>query len=304
MFYKFFSQRQRGEEANDVWQYDEFPVEFKNQLMYILSDVCKCENMEMGLLLAQQFCREKGIKELGGYVIRDVANVKRAFENYITESSDEELLDLIDFICHMLNWCITAPNNAQYVSCETQNAIRCAFVELNDRFKQHNLGYEATKGQLIRMDNQFVHAQYVKPALQLLCDKEFAGAEDEYRNALEARRAGNNKEAILNAGKCFESVMKTICEKKKYDDDNVENYAAKDLLETLKKNNFFPAYMNDHLTNVIGTLKRGAPVVRNKVAGHGQGSEIIEVPDCLVDYMLGLVAVNTVLLVKLYKASK
>lgn len=30
MFYKFFSQRQRGEEANDVWQYDEFPVEFKN----------------------------------------------------------------------------------------------------------------------------------------------------------------------------------------------------------------------------------------------------------------------------------
>lgn len=94
MAFKFFSQRQRGEEANDVWQYDEFPVEFKNQLMYILSDVCKCENMEMGLLLAQQFCREKGIKELGGYVIRDVANVKRAFENYITESSDEELLDL------------------------------------------------------------------------------------------------------------------------------------------------------------------------------------------------------------------
>lgn len=153
------------------------------------------------------------------------------------------------------------------------------------------------------MDNQFVHAQYVKPALQLLCDKEFAGAEDEYRNALEARRAGNNKEAILNAGKCFESVMKTICEKKQYD-DNVEDYAAKNLLGTLKKNNFFPAYMNDHLTNVVETLKRGAPVVRNKVAGHGQGSEITDAPDCLVDYVLGLVAVNTVLLVKLYKASK
>ena len=270
--------------------------------MYILSDVCNSANDELAMFLAKQYCREKGFRKLGRYVIHDSNTAFQALEEYVEKSTDDELLDLIDFICSTLNWLISSQNFTRYLLYETPNVIRHAFVELNGRFKQHNLGYEVTKGQLMRIDNQTVHAQYVKPALQLLCDEEFAGAEEEYRNAFEARRAGNNKDAILNAGKCFESVMKTICEKK-YNID-AKNLAAKNLLDTLKDNCFFPEYMNNHLNKVIETLKSGAPTVRNKVAGHGQGSEITEAPDCLVDYVLGLVAVNTVLLVKLYKASK
>lgn len=302
MFYEFFSQRQRGEDVPDVLQYDDLPVEFRNQFMYILSDVCNSANDELAMFLAKQYCREKGFRKLGRYVIHDSNTAFQALEEYVEKSTDDELLDLIDFICSTLNWLISSQNFTRYLLYETPNVIRHAFVELNGRFKQHNLGYEVTKGQLMRIDNQTVHAQYVKPALQLLCDEEFAGAEEEYRNAFEARRAGNNKDAILNAGKCFESVMKTICEKK-YNID-AKNLAAKNLLDTLKDNCFFPEYMNNHLNKVIETLKSGAPTVRNKVAGHGQGSEITEAPDCLVDYVLGLVAVNTVLLVKLYKASK
>lgn len=302
MFYEFFSQRQRGEDVPDVLQYDNLPVEFRNQFMYILSDVCNSANDELAMFLAKQYCREKGFRKLGRYVIHDSNTAFQALEEYVEKSTDDELLDLIDFICSTLNWLISSQNFTRYLLYETPNVIRHAFVELNGRFKQHNLGYEVTKGQLMRIDNQTVHAQYVKPALQLLCDEEFAGAEEEYRNAFEARRAGNNKDAILNAGKCFESVMKTICEKK-YNID-AKNLAAKNLLDTLKDNCFFPEYMNNHLNKVIETLKSGAPTVRNKVAGHGQGSEITEAPDCLVDYVLGLVAVNSVLLVKLYKESK
>lgn len=301
MFYEFFSQRQRGEDVPDVLQYDDLPVEFRNQFMYILSDVCNSANDELAMFLAKQYCREKGFRKLGRYVIHDSNTAFQALEEYVEKSTDDELLDLIDFICSTLNWLISSQNFTRYLLYETPNVIRHAFVELNGRFKQHNLGYEVTKGQLMRIDNQTVHAQYVKPALQLLCDEEFAGAEEEYRNAFEARRAGNNKDAILNAGKCFESVMKTICEKK-YNID-AKNLAAKNLLDTLKDNCFFPEYMNNHLNKVIETLKSGAPTVRNKVAGHGQGSEITEAPDYLVDYVLGLVAVNTVLLVKLYKES-
>lgn len=302
MAFKFFSQRQRGEEVPDVLQYDDLPVEFRNQFMYILSDVCNSANDELAMFLAKQYCREKGFRNLAGYTIHDSRTARLAFDKYIDTSTTDEMLDLIDFICSMLNWFITTQTFTQYMLYETPNAIRCAFAELNNRFKQHNLGYEVTNGQLVRIDNQVIHAQYVKPALQLLCDKEFAGAEEEYRNAFEARRAGNNKDAILNAGKCFESVMKTICEKK-YNID-AKNLAAKNLLDTLKDNCFFPEYMNNHLNNVIESLKSGAPTVRNKVAGHGQGSEITDAPDCLVDYVLGLVAVNSVLLVKLYKESK
>lgn len=301
MFYEFFSQRQRGEDVPDVLQYDDLPVEFRNQFMYILSDVCNSANDELAMFLAKQYCREKGFRNLAGYTIHDSRTARLAFDKYIDTSTTDEMLDLIDFICSMLNWLITTQTFTQYMLYETPNAIRCAFAELNNRFKQHNLGYEVTNGQLVRIDNQVIHAQYVKPALQLLGDEEFAGAEEEYRNAFEARRAGNNKDAILNAGKCFESVMKIIC-RKKYNAD-VDNCAAGALLDKLEQKEFFPKYMNKHFEKIVDTLRFGAPTVRNKVAGHGQGSEITEAPDCLVDYVLGLVAVNSVLLVKLYKES-
>ena len=304
MAFKFFSQRQRGEEVPDVMQYDSLPVEFRNQLSFMLEDIYKSGAADVVEFLVRGYCREKGIKKLSGYdIFYDPGKIHYALNKCIDMFRCGELLDLIDYICAIL-YREVKQNSAVLNSYPgLLKAIEEAYKELNERFKQHHLGYEVTNGQLIRIDNQTVHAQYVKPALQLLCDEEFAGAEEEYRNAFEARRVGNNKDAILNAGKCFESVMKTICERKQYN-DNVGNYAASALLETLKKNNFFPPYMSNHLTNVIETLKSGAPTVRNKVAGHGQGSEITEAPDCLVDYVLGLVAVNSVLLVKLYKESK
>lgn len=301
MAFKFFSQRQRGEEVPDVMQYDSLPVEFRNQLSFMLEDIYKSGAADVVEFLVRGYCREKGIKKLSGYdIFYDPGKIHYALNKCIDMFRCGELLDLIDYICAIL-YREVKQNSAVLNSYPgLLKAIEEAYKELNERFKQHNLGYEVTNGQLVRIDNQVVHAQYVKPALQLLCDEEFAGAEDEYRKAFEARRAGNNKDAILNAGKCFESVLKTICEKKKYS-FNPQKDTANTLLNILKTQGFFPEYMESHLNGLITTLQSGVPTVRNKVAGHGQGSEITDAPDCLVDYVLGLVAVNSVLLVKLYK---
>lgn len=301
MAFKFFSQRQRGEEVPDVMQYDSLPVEFRNQLSFMLEDIYKSGAADVVEFLVRGYCREKGIKKLSGYdIFYDPGKIHYALNKCIDMFRCGELLDLIDYICAIL-YREVKQNSAVLNSYPgLLKAIEEAYKELNERFKQHNLGYEVTNGQLVRINNQVVHAQYVKPALQLLCDEEFAGAEDEYRKAFEARRAGNNKDAILNAGKCFESVLKTICEKKKYS-FNPQKDTANTLLNILKTQGFFPEYMESHLNGLITTLQSGVPTVRNKVAGHGQGSEITDAPDCLVDYVLGLVAVNSVLLVKLYK---
>lgn len=304
MFYKFFSQRQRGEEVSDVLQYDDLPESFRNQFFRIISDIGRYdEHTRMDILrtLDNEYCREKGLKHLGIHDSDFRNGVELNFSEYIDSAPTSELLDLIDFVCSALYRFIQNPRGRAYLSEQKIQTINKLFKELNGRFKQHNLGYEVINGQLVRIDNQVVHAQYVKPALQLLCDKEFAGAEEEYRNAFEARRAGNNKDAILNAGKCFESVMKIIC-RKKYNAD-VDNCAAGALLDKLEQKEFFPKYMNKHFEKIVDTLRFSVPTVRNKVAGHGQGSEITEAPDYLVDYVLGLVAVNSVLLVKLYKES-
>ena len=92
----------------------------------------------------------------------------------------------------------------------------CAADELNLRFKQHSLGYEFTNGEIIPKTNEVIHQQIIKPALKVLTDERFRGAEEEYLLAFEHFKTGNNKDAILNAGKAFESTIKTICKELEY----------------------------------------------------------------------------------------
>jgi len=54
-----------------------------------------------------------------------------------------------------------------------------AIVELNERFRQHAIGYQLVDNQIIRVDSQIVHANVVVPALRLLNTKGFEGPEEE-----------------------------------------------------------------------------------------------------------------------------
>ena len=56
----------------------------------------------------------------------------------------------------------------------------------------------------------------MKPALKILLKEGFEGAEDKIRRAYEKRR-GDNKNTIIEAGRAFESIMKTICDRKGYE---------------------------------------------------------------------------------------
>lgn len=175
--------------------------------------------------------------------------------------------------------------------------------ELNYRLKQNNLGYEYINGELIRIDNKLLHGIVVKPALYLLNSEDFDGAEEELRKAFEFRRKGDNKNSILEALKAFESTMKTICDKKGYAYDSNKDTAQK-LISTLEKNNFYPSYMNNHLTSLRTTLESGLPVLRNKNAGHGQGATVVNISDEFTEYALHLAATNMVLLVNMYINNK
>jgi len=49
------------------------------------------------------------------------------------------------------------------------------------------------------------------------------------------------------------------------------------------------------------TLETGLPVVRNKKAGHGQGSATEPISDEFAEYALNLAATNIVLFVGIYR---
>lgn len=306
--YKLFSQRKREEEngISDVYIYGKFCKEFRNQYFHIIKDVFNSNgndcyytfngSVNFWEITCENFARERGLKCLYDNT-HFYSNNASAYEKYIDESSDEDFLDLVDYTFTAI------VSNEKVVNIVGRGKINSAIEELNYRFKQHSLGYEFDNGRLTAKTNEQIHKEVIKPALRLLSNKSFQGAEEEYFQAFNFFKEGKNKEAILNAIKAFESVLKIICEKMKYPYDKDKD-GAKQLLQHLSEHNFYPSYLESHLTGIRLTLESGAPTLRNKKAGHGQGSEVVSVSDEYVEYALNLVATNIVFLVKLFNQGK
>ena len=87
-----------------------------------------------------------------------------------------------------------------------------ALQEINRRFRQHGVGYQYTDGVIVRVDSELLHEEVIRPALSLLRDKRFEGAQSEFLAAHEHYRHGRKAEALVECVKAFESTMKTICE--------------------------------------------------------------------------------------------
>lgn len=291
----------------EVYVYDNLPKEFRNQVYYIMEDVidpyCSYGCSNLWNTMHDMFAREKGLKKLGSYEVTWDTYGEHNIEEYLDHSSTTDVLDFIDFIFNIFDRALREAKPEYEYNYDSGKKIDAAITELNFRFRQHGLGYEFVNGEIVRIDTTLIHNNIIKPALKLIYDEGFSGAEEEMRRAFEYRRKADNKNAILEAGKAFESTMKAICDKKGYVYDKSKDTAQK-LIEILESNGFYPAYMTAHLTSVRTTLRTGVPVVRNKNAGHGQGSVVVDVPDEFAEYALNLAASNIVLLVSIYRATK
>ena len=279
--FDLLSQRIRNSNGEpEVYIYDELPEGFRNQVYYIMQDIVDLYNeynyshyiTNLWNELHNMFAREKGLKRLGTYY-KEMSKQygKHNIGEYLDRASTIDILDLIDYV---FNYFDKKVRNEKMIYDDTytfqlDTNVDAAIKELNFRFN----------------------------------DEEFSGAEEEIKRAIEYRRESDNKNAILEAGKAFESTMKTICDKKGYKYDKTKDNAQK-LIHILEANNFYPTYMTSHLTNLRTTLETGLPVVRNKNAGHGQGNSILNVSDEFAEYALNLAATNIVLLIKVYRNTK
>lgn len=301
--YELLSRRIKNANGEpEVFIYNNFPQTFRNQVFFILKDVLdpySRSGENLWDIFEESYCREKGLKGMSYYELH-TGHGKASIEAYFADCNDIDFLDTIDYLFYLIDKLLRTRTPKYEYDYDANRAVNNAITELNYRFKQHNLGYEFVSSQIITLDNTFLHKTVVKPVLKLLFEEGFEGAEDEIRSAYEKRRKGDNKNAILEAGKAFESAMKIICDKNGYSYDKEKDTAQK-LIAILEKNQFYPSYMSAHLNNLRVTLETGLPVVRNKVAGHGQGNQIVTVPDEFADYALHLAATNILFLVKLYK---
>jgi AbiJ N-terminal domain 4 len=210
----YSKRKKRIEKGNqpEIYQYDELPLTFRQQVVYIWRDAIGVyQNPEPYHTIGMPFvnrvwyrinnllARELGIDLGSGFLSNSFEDCKAFFLD--KDTSIENLLDLIEltfiFIDELIRKELAKPPGhcELNVSQQPDDAIS----ELNHRFREHEIGYQFEGGQIIRVDSKFIHAEVIVPALGLLSAPSFAGPEQEFRSAHEHYRRQEYKDAIVDA---------------------------------------------------------------------------------------------------------
>jgi hypothetical protein len=296
------SKRERGE-PHDVFSYDDLPSELRVQVSLIVMDSLGRPYTPSGYETPAYNFYRRIIEELqrhfGRQRIAPGQEVEEILGNFfLQESNVERWLDGVELSIAAIQ---TAHRDWQY---KGQTLARLdppgAITDLNHRFLQHSVGYQYVSGKIIRCDSQFLHAQVVKPALGLLEDRRYQGANDEFLNAHRHYLKGEVKDCLADCLNTMESTLKTICQKRRWAFQ--PNDTAKTLLDVCFKNGLIPAFLQSHYSALQNTLASGTPTLRNKLGGHGQGAQVVTVPEHYAAYALHLTASAIQFLIEAEKA--
>lgn len=290
---KRLKKRERAGEA-DVYQYDDLPEPLRTQIVHIWVAAIG-PHPDMWKFIHDTLAREMGVFHLWG---DGRATDFGACKQFLLGAPTLQALDIIELSFYVVRDIREATESSYWSS--LKQSPEDAIDELNHRFREHGVGYQFVEGHIVRVDSQYVHAEVVKPAISLLNTAGFEGASDEFLKAHEHYRKGRLGEAMSDALKAFESIMKAICERNGW--GYRESDTAKPLINTILDNGLVPKYMETHLAGLRNTLEAGLPTVRNKNSGHGQGLLARKVPDYFAGYALHLAATNIVFLVEAHEA--
>lgn len=308
--FETFSARYRKQQKTgpDVYQYAEIPNVLRGQLTHIINSAIghsaresnrhQADNEDVWSYIRQTLCRERG-----QITLTNERDAKTDCQNYIRLEQEVDLwLDIVELACLVIDIGVRKKEKWDNQRAGVTQSADEAIEELNYRFREAEFGYQYDSGQIIRVDNQLIHAEVVTPALQLLSDDRFKGPQQEFLAAHTHYRAGEHKDALVDALSAFESTMKTICDLKKW--PYQKGARASDLVKAIRSNGLLPDYLDNSFDQLIATLQSGLPKVRNEEGGHGQGANPRETPGYVAAYALHLAAAKIVLLVEAFKAHK
>ncbi|HCG7136982.1 hypothetical protein P3383_04280 [Vibrio parahaemolyticus] len=305
--YELYSKRQkklRGE-TPDVYTYEELPEALEVQITYIwhatignpLQSVKNGNVSKTYEYIVETLRKEYGVYELthntSSYSTRRHGDyLDELMRFFLSQENIESQLDVIELTFRVING---VTRSYEYLnrakSCELADD---AIKELNQRFREHGVGYQFEQDEIIKVNSQLLHSEAVVPALKLLNTKHYEGAQEEFLLAYEHYRHNRYKESINECLKAFESTMKSICDKRGW--MYQANITAKGLIQICMDNELIPSFWQQQMTSLKILLESSVPTGRNKLSGHGQGSETTEIPEHLVAYMLHMTASTLVFL--------
>ncbi|MBZ5527076.1 MAG: hypothetical protein LAN71_04115 [Acidobacteriia bacterium] len=313
--FDLFSKRKKRQESQgkpDVYQYDAIPQPFKIQVAHIWRAALgrwfrptgyythgeASPASELWELIQKTMAEEKGLWAIG----QSDSDPEERCIQYLMTADTDGTLDIIELSFKVIDRFARDFNPYQQQEACIKLSANEAIEDLNVRFREHGIGYQYISGDIIRVDSQFLHAEAVKPALALLNETGFSGPADEFMRAFDHHRKGDNKQAIAEALKAFESTMKSICTMRKWSYGPKDT--AKPLMDILFTNGLVPPELETHFGGLRSAMESGLPTLANRTSRHGQGVTPVEIPLHFAAYALHLVASNIVFLIECHKAKK
>jgi len=296
--FDLFSKRQKRSrgEVPDVYQYKTIPEGLRVQIVHIIRDAFGNLNYYMDTkgrnfkFIHEALCREYGIFSLGD---QNDSNFQAVVNFLLHTQETDKAVDVVELTFQVIDR-VVRKNQGQYEN--RKLSPDDAIAELNYRFRENGVGYQYESGMIMRVDSQLIHEEIVRPALCMLSDPMYEGANAEFLSAHAHYRTGKYKECLNDCLKAFESTMKAICIQRGWE-FNVGD-AANRLINIVFEHELIPLFMQSHFTALRSTLVAGVPTVRNRLSGHGQGAEEVTVPESVAAYALHLTASNVLLLTR------
>lgn len=301
---ELFSKRQkrlRGD-VPDVYTYDNVPNTLKVQIVHIIKDCIgeKKEYSEDYASRSYQYIYDTLCREYGKFTLIETKDRKsfmeQLFNFFLQTNNIEEALDVIELSFKYIDQLLRNNYNEYIFITNVKISPDEAIEELNERFKEHGIGYSFDGGEIIRIDSTYTHSEITKPTIALLWNDKFKGANEEYLKAHQHYRFGRNKECLTECLKAFESTMKIICDEKGWIYD--KNNTSRKLIQICFQNDLVPSYTQNQFTSLQNLLESGIPTIRNKLGGHGQGQIPQRVDDEMTRYGLNLTGTNIIFLIE------
>ena len=140
--------------------------------------------------------------------------------------------------------------------------------EVNAVLTEESSPWRIIDGHMYMVDSRFLDAlkDQIENGLRL---EGFSGAHEEFQDARSHLQAGEFDVAVLKANRAFESTMMSLL--------NQSSGTADDLLKRIKGNTDLLNDIPVDVQSVIVTkVLQGLPILRHKIAGHGQGSKPVK----------------------------
>ena len=143
--------------------------------------------------------------------------------------------------------------------------------EINEVFREHDIPWLLVDGRLVKIDpRQFEQDLKLKALSEMKelkdADPLYQGAYDELRKAIDFLGRGDYAEAVINAEKSYEGVLKVIL------GSGSETEAANGLIKRLLEAGKLSLPESLKPEAFQSSVLMSLPIIRNKAAAHGSGT--------------------------------